>query len=107
MCGPTKPIKLIGPTKLTAVAVTIETNMRTLRRKKSTFTPKLLALLSPSFKAVSFQTSFKNRSKIVIKTMAIMPKLIHVVLDKLPNVQNNIAAVCSLDDKYCNMATND
>ena len=56
ICGATKPIKPIVPTKETATADNKDTINKTLILKDSTDTPKLFAFSSPSLKIVNVQT---------------------------------------------------
>ncbi len=83
------------PTNATAVDVRIETRINPFSLIFSTFTPRLFALSSPSLRAVSFQTSMAS-SGMTIKTIpTVIPRVVQVVLVRLPKSQKTMAWTCS------------
>ncbi len=104
MCGATRPMNPIVPTNATAVAVRTETRISPFILILSTFTPRLLALSSPSLRAVSFQTSMAS-SGITTRTIpTVMPRVVQLALVRLPKSQKTMAWTCSGFAVYCRSA---
>lgn len=100
MCGATRPIKPIGPTKATASAERMLMRSSVVSRRRRTSMPKLTARSSPRRSAVSFHELIIDSGSSTANTPNRMPSLSHEARARLPMVQNT--SPCSVSSLAMN-----